>query len=634
MISSRALCSSFSRYLANSTAFVQNGPKIREVPLVVRRLLDDSRRVSGGSSYRGSRVDQELLSRLDALENTPSLLHLLETLQSNEVTPLVASLSLSKLVAFTEKEDESQRGRVSSMGEGFTRHAFIKRLLDIILSGVQEDSEILMDGLLLGTLELETSMDPMDAIQFRRKMYEEALMAMTDGRLSPCQISRAVCVIAEYFPDRGAKYRETDKFWPGILDKSMEINAGNISTVCKVLPHLKKSRDIVMRTIEGKLEDCLLEINTDSVLEILGILGSIDERNRRILDNFSEWTSFNIQRLSEKELSAFIFYFSSLEFSSLSFEKSLERYVKAKGVHIQDLQLVASISEFALKFRLRNTSLLEGLSEYFISHGRDFTPHQIHSVVRTFGELNYHPPNGFKFFEILESLLEEHFNNSDFSPLHILNILVSAVYLDVYPLNFVNKVFSQGFFKRCATNLSPPEQTEADIRLRILESCIRLGVKGYDRLPSWRSGSYQYVNRNFRVGRAAKKILGPLSEVSDGGLDRINLDVVLSSLPLTPLYIIDLMIYPSAVAKLSRFGRETKNNLNTAVIIHPPEHYDDKGEFLIGSQATRLRQLKKMGFKVMELDLRRIYALSRSQSEELKDYLRTCLKEALQTSHK
>lgn len=53
-----------------------------------------------------------------------------------------------------------------------------------------------------------------------------------------------------------------------------------------------------------------------------------------------------------------------------------------------------------------------------------------------------------------------------------------------------------------------------------------------------------------------------------------------------------------------RFGRLTsrENAKNIIVLIHPPEHYDITGSHLVGRQAMRVRQMKKLGFKVMEVD--------------------------------
>ena len=56
---------------------------------------------------------------------------------------------------------------------------------------------------------------------------------------------------------------------------------------------------------------------------------------------------------------------------------------------------------------------------------------------------------------------------------------------------------------------------------------------------------------DLRVRRLTNNLIDPLADVV-GDVKRIGTSVVLSSLPLNPLYIIDLMIYPSSAASLIR----------------------------------------------------------------------------------
>ena len=44
--------------------------------------------------------------------------------------------------------------------------------------------------------------------------------------------------------------------------------------------------------------------------------------------------------------------------------------------------------------------MLEGAGEYFLEHGHSLSTPQFFSLVRLFGELDMHPPNGFKFWEV------------------------------------------------------------------------------------------------------------------------------------------------------------------------------------------------------------------------------------------
>ena len=122
--------------------------------------------------------------------------------------------------------------------------------------------------------------------------------------------------------------------------------------------------------------------------------------------------------------------------------------------------------------------------------------------------------------------------------------------------------------------------------------------------------------------RTCKKLVGPLGEVV-GDIRRISPSVVLSSLPLHPLYLVDLMIYPSH----ARFGLQTNNTSNVAVLINTPEHYDRSGQHLVGSQALRVRQLAVMGFKVMNINMNKANKLM-VHPNKLKDYLQRLYQQA------
>ena len=56
------------------------------------------------------------------------------------------------------------------------------------------------------------------------------------------------------------------------MDKSGEIDASNIAGVFAALPHLRASRDMVLKTLETKVGEFWQEYRTKDVLEILGAL--------------------------------------------------------------------------------------------------------------------------------------------------------------------------------------------------------------------------------------------------------------------------------------------------------------------------------------------------------------------------
>ena len=128
------------------------------------------------------------------------------------------------------------------------------------------------------------------------------------------------------------------------------------------------------------------------------------------------------------------------------------------------------------------------------------------------------------------------------------------------------------------------------------------------------------------VMRTASKLMDHLAGVV-GDITRLGKSVVLSSLPLHPLYVVDLMVYPTHAASLLQFGFNTNNSSNVAVLVMTPEHYDRSGEHLVGSQAMRVRQLTIMGFKVICVNMQMANKLM-MHPKQLREYLQKLYTEA------
>ena len=65
-------------------------------------------------------------------------------------------------------------------------------------------------------------------------------------------------------------------------------------------------------------------------------------------------------------------------------------------------------------------------------------------------------------------------------------------------------------------------------------------------------GQLPYTHKTFFDRKMAKSLFDPLGELL-GDFSRIGSHVVLSSLPLHPSYIVDMMIYPTRAEALLRF---------------------------------------------------------------------------------
>ena len=381
------------------------------------------------------------------------------------------------------------------------------------------------------------------------------------------------------------------------------------------------SRGIILKLLEERVGDYWQIYKTQDVLEILRVLTVIQmtcgkHDNQSIMPVISQWLSKNIHSLTENQLLAVVYCYSKIGFVDEIFITTLERYIKARGCQIVEKNLVAAICDYCLEFRVRSKNILEGVGEYFIEHAQSLSTPELHSITRIFGELDFHPPNGFKYWDILEHVLEHKF--VEFPPKDIINLLLSFIYIERYPLNFVRKIFNPYFMDKLHN------QKESDIfasraNLKLFDVAMKQESIHYNGPYLPRDTNYKFMPMDLRVNRMANKIVDPMADIV-GDIKRIGKSVVLASLPLNPIYVVDLMVYPSVAASLLRFGFRSNNKDITIVVIHPPEHYDRKGEHLTGHQAMRIRQLKRMGFRVMEVNHDTVDNLKKNP-KQIREYL-------------
>lgn len=323
--------------------------------------------------------------------------------------------------------------------------------------------------------------------------------------------------------------------------------------------------------------------STRDVLEMLRVLVEIRVSLvgtpvlRRILKVISQWTSANVHLLNEAQLLALVCCFSRLEYIDDTFVTTLERYLKARGLRVKEADLVAAVCDYCLDHRVRSVPILDCVSEYVLAFGRTMTAPQLRSSTRVFGELDRHPANGFRFWEALEPALEQRF--SEMAPLDAVDLLLSFVYLERFPLNFVPKVFNPYFVDRLLNPSLPAPVRENDggllhddddgwglrasslsaakligkarAQLKLFDAAMNLEAPYYSGPHLPKETRYRQVEADLRVMRMVNGLVETLGQVV-GDVRRVGKSVVLSSLPLHPLYVVDLMIYPTVAASLLR----------------------------------------------------------------------------------
>jgi len=638
--------------LGESSVFMQNGSTISELPLVVKKVKDifelyrrmDIKQSSSELQpteneaesfilvYPDSISDEEMeaIDGFNRCFNASSIFRLLETIPRTEVTPLVAAHALRKIIDLENSFEMRNPGATRETIRGtrrsqdtFLRMAFMTMLLDIVCNSRQP--KVILDG--LSTVMRDQF--PADLATYKERLLEELLVCVSEGLFSVIEVSRAVNILSLFYEDKKKCLETADKLWFGILDQQKQINnAESVVAVFSTLPNLSKSRNLVKKIVEMKALEIWEQFETRDIIEILRVLTDIkyDSASQALLQMISQWLALNIHKVKENEMLAIVHTLMQLEYMDDRLINTLEKIIKIKGCQIQELDLVSTICNICLHFRIRSVTIMEGVSEYFIHHVQNFSVQQIYSIARLFGELDFHPTTGFKFWRDLEQAIDKHF--VQFKPIEVIELLLSFLYIEKYPLNFTTKLFNPYFLDRLHTQQAHDVFLSRQ-QLKLFDAGMKLECKGYGGpyLPKDVSHN-KTIHVDQRIRKTSDQLFDYLGEVV-GDFSRIGTDITLSSLPLHTNYIVDMMIYPTRKDSLLRFGFYTENSRNIAVLINLPEHYDRSGQHLLGNQNLKIRHLKTMGFRVMTLRYSTIKKYMPKNRSELMEYLQEKYKQTI-----
>lgn len=359
---SRAFQRQFSSSkFSHTSVFMQSGLKIRELPLVVKKVndvlsLDEASKIShvAPPSVPIVFVDKtmsDLMENMNRFVSVDSLFKFLETIPAGKVTPPVAVHALKRIIHLNNLNNQ-----IKSDGS-FLRFAFINMLLDIVYRS--KDPRCILDGLRV-VCQDDFSEERQQIAQYKERMYEETVMLMTDGLFSITQICEAVVILSRFYANDRARSQElADSLWTGIVDKAEnsknneELDIKTAIHMFKILPYLTKSRDMIYKMVSSKVCDEWKRLCTKDVLEILRIVNSLGrvQCNRcqhSTLSMISQWLSVNIHTLSEAELLAVIVCMDKMEFLDNKLIQTTERFMKAKGLQVKEADLIGNL--FLLSF--------------------------------------------------------------------------------------------------------------------------------------------------------------------------------------------------------------------------------------------------------------------------------------------
>lgn len=612
--------------ITDTSVLVEQGIRIDELPCIVRIvhgefIIHEGQRTLNGTKFHGITLqtlkndtnsrevnrleEQEMVSGFNRCTSLSDLYFLLSYCPEDEVTPPVALAIINNLIQL----ENNKKFRTTSMeiidseadklwikqtsGSNivtFTRAAVMERLVNTICKS--SNPALVMEA--VKVLRKDTNKE--EKTVYLKQLCNECLLLVSDGKLSVTQIAalaQDLHLLKENFTKHFA-----DKLWPGLEAGIQDLDEDGLCELFSMLPYINLSRNYVFHLAEKRALNIWYKFKPKHIAQIMSILVTCNCYSHKLVCAISRWTNVNIHILSEAEFRWILLGFTKLQFIDDNIKKALIRYTKARRTQISDHILVSVITDYCNKTSFRSPEVLDVCSEYFIKHHSSLTVPDIWNICKTFGELNYTPTDSYTFFKVLESLLDRHF--SAFPPDLFMDLLLSCVYLERYPLNFVKKVFHP-FFIRRIEYLKPIDAKRTVAKLRILDKAMSLEASCYNGPMVIRShhGS-NYAERDMRVVRSILHLRRVLLDIA-GDPNRLFIPGKIPGFPISDLYRVDCMIDTNIkpdVASLLPAGLQKR----LALLVHIPEHYDHSKKHLLGPHAMRRRHFQLVGLEVVNLE--------------------------------
>lgn len=650
--------------LTRTNIFVQEGARIHEVPLIVKRitsieaLLKLSRRTvkSSNRNKKPAIIQKESVPRsvdTSAMKNGP-LKHAIsietdegtailycsdvENLKNKDVEQVLGAtnsrntskkvpsslenkladeincrIALQSLRKMIELESEWHRRTTSNArpsAKVINRDVILQQLVGLIAKS--QDSETILQGL----RALKRDRFSPAANIYKDRMCNEVMIRATDGELTVSQLIRAVRILANYGSSR---YRSCiDALWVGLACREQDVKPDLLVPLFRSLKYFQQSKSMVQFILEKKLSEQWLKLTGSQMASILNCLYGKESTPQGCLSSASKWASVSMTTSTEKDLVNFIGGLHTKRYVDETIEQALARYATSKGTEMKDPNLIASIMDYCKDLRVRNPYVLTECGKYFMRHGMEIPPTLLSPILVPFGLLNLPPPDPAEFWRTFDEVMSVRF--SDLKLNDALDILLSCTYLERFPIKLLDKVFSTYLMNRLQTQRDTPIVNRLKDKLKLFDATMSLECKDYRGSPINLDRNTRSLNLDTRIQGIVNKIYKPLAHLV-GGEHKLSRGVVLSRLPLINFYILDILIHPlSKSAPVFNLNLHKKRNVNTAILIHLPEYYCWNTRFLVGPQVMRKRQVRKLGFRVAHLDYARLAELV-DQDDKLLPYL-------------
>jgi hypothetical protein len=410
----------------------------------------------------------------------------------------------------------------------------------------------------------------------------------------------------------------TANVWIHLGSRYKEIDATNIADVYRVMRYVTPEARYLWRVVERQLQTCWWQLTGDDMATIAARVAVAGRQSAATLAALGRWLHANVASVTDAQLRSLLAAYADFDIMAgdVSVIGALERYVVAR-IESMDRTAVAMAVDFFRRRRWLSTRVLDAVADDFQQSGMQYAPHELLYTLRAYGQLNYLPPNAGDFFAVIENVLLQRF--AEFDPAAILELLASFVYIERFPVNFIQHVFNPHFMTQVKAIRDSTVRQRAGRHLLQLETAVNLEfprkklAQNVDRDSLKLSLSWQ-EGRTFRfhqeVGRQLQHLI-PSDHFTPLFIPRA-----------TP-YCVDFDIHMDENNVPVLYRERLKAN-KIALSLMMPEEYCANTQHLLGETVTKQRHLTKLGYNVIGVNYETFMWRCRNASSKL-SYLRSLL---------
>ena len=617
--------------LLETSAFVQQRSYIKELPCLVRimhgdfvvheTVITDIAKLNGiilediNAEVLVDNVpltlDQEksILDELCLCKNIGDLYQLMMC-SDDKINPKVALAMMESLIKFesnfkenfvnkenfiahpvTFVQDQNLEGRTMV----YNRNDIISRYVKYICQ--QQNADYYLHLLDILCVDIYKGSIP----SYLREISEKCLLKATAYEMTAEQVVKLAKLLHKL--DIPACKDMTESLWTAVDNDHLQFE--DLCKLFAILPYIDKSRHIVLEILERRIINYWHKLDSKNVQELIEVLEKTNCFTYRLSCMFSQWAHVNIHAISAQDLSWLIKVFNHTGFLDQNIRRTLTKYTEAKSRDLNE-ENVGLLAEYCHKTKFRSPQVLDAFADFFIANKDTIKGSTVHAIAKALGHLNYVPTNDFKFFDTLEDRLQ---NDFEIFPVDkFMEILLSCIFLQRYPLNIMNMTRHPFFYRRIQM-LSSSAASTCVQHFKLLDKAFTLETNLYH---GPRVIHFKFLRPYIRINNPFTHLylLKPiLSEVA-GDERRVSVGCKLKGFPSTPLYTINFLL--DTTIKLD-IPHQLPSDIEDrfAILMQSSDHFDSDNEIMLGLYAMRVRHFRLMGLKVVLLDSSEVGTMSK-----------------------